>query len=57
MGEYNYAILISEDEQVIGTIKMEKGSNNEISIVDKCIDDGVKIYKLTQDEYFNLEIN
>jgi len=57
MGEYNYAILISDDEQVIGTIKMEKGSNDEISIVDKCIDDGVKIYKLTPDEYFNLEIN
>jgi hypothetical protein len=57
MGEYNYAILISGDEQVIGTIKMERGSNDEISIVDKCIDDGVKIYKLTPDEYFNLEIN
>lgn len=57
MGEYNYAILISDDEQVIGTIKMERGSNDEISIVDKCIDDGVKIYKLTPDEYFNLEIN
>jgi hypothetical protein len=57
MGEYNYAILISDDEQVIGTIKMEKGSNDEISMVDKCIDDGVKIYKLTPDEYFNLEIN
>ena len=57
MGEYNYAILISDDEQVIGTIKMEKGSNDEISMLDKCIDDGVKIYKLTPDEYFNLEIN
>ena len=57
MGEYNYAILISDDEQVIGTIKMERGSNDEISIVDKCIDDGVKIYKLKPDEYFNLEIN
>ena len=56
MDEYNYAILISPDEQVIGTVKMEKGSYDEMSMVNKCIDDGIKIYKLSENEYFNLEI-
>lgn len=56
MDEYNYAILISPDEQVIGTVKMEKGSSDEMSMVNKCLDEGIKIYKLSEKEYFNLEI-
>lgn len=56
MDQYNYAILISPDEQVIGTVKMEKGSHDEMSMVNKCLDDGIKIYKLSENEYFNLEI-
>jgi len=56
MDEYNYAILISPEDQVIGTVKMEKGSCNEMTMVNKCLDDGIKIYKLSEQEYINLEI-
>jgi hypothetical protein len=48
--EYNY-FKLSEDGEVLGVGAAEKGTPNETFVIDECIRLGMKIEKITKEEY------
>jgi len=51
---YNY-FKFSEGQEVIGVGAAEKGSTNELFIIDECIRLGLKLEKITKEEYEEFE--
>jgi hypothetical protein len=53
--EYNYAKFIDKSGDVNGVAQMEVGSDNEVAIVNWCIDNEMTLVKITKEEFDNFE--
>ena len=49
--EYNYFKITSSDGEVVSYCAAEKGSSNEIKVVDSCMELGFKLEKVSKEEY------
>lgn len=49
--EYNYFKIIGSDGEVVSYCAAEKGSSNEIKVVDSCMELGLKLEKVSKEEY------
>jgi hypothetical protein len=49
--EYNFAKILDSNKNFVGMIAMEKGSENEKTLVTKMLEDNYLLEKITEDEF------
>jgi len=54
MADYNYIKVYAESEQPLYILRMDKGSEDEIMLVDLFLEHRVKFEKSSKEEYDNL---
>lgn len=55
--EYNYFKISHYNGEVYGYCATEKGSDNEVKVVESCMDMGLKVEKVSKEEYDEAEKN
>ena len=55
--EYNYFKISHYNGEVYGYCATEKGSDNEVKVFERCMDMGLKVEKVSKEEYDEAEKN